>query len=1173
MRPYPTTWTYLPFTGSHTGSLFASWYAIAELWAALQERYQAAAGKYFPPPEPWQDRFKIESVISDTNGFTTGVVVSRWPVVGGRPLPVTNPELISGTQWTAPDGMTTRTLHLHEIDESAHDYTFSQDIILEPTGTLDPRFIFRSQITGNSVIATSAATGTITFSPVWTYGKTLVGGVATAIRRYAAPTKATGWWWMDRLPSAPNDTFTLSGTAGGGSATIAFVPNAGYTSGQYNGSHLYVWDTREAARTAEGTIMATGSLSLTGSSSGTLTGTGSQTASISGTATGSGMTFTFSGTAMATLPVSGAWSGAMTASVVAFIDIDGSTNPYTGTATLTGSISGTVASGTATFSGSLSGWLPDCLTFSGMPSGFSTQPGSRLVMGGPGLYWRYPNSPAANNLPWYTANVTTGYGDGVDTSGSATTPAFPSPTVTVVAHADLDPFTPYNRSDPLYDLDYFITLDLSGGEVSGEKSGSMRAPSMFMCIRGLQVAVENLISAFYSTNSYEGLRGPVYPFNGVSLLAAASIPAPATNAITGDTEVFWQTTSNTYDTYPEFTYTAVTAGVSITGISGVPEGATLRAWPRIIEREVEWVYLATYLSPATDMDGNPVFPNDTDTSTAGGWIVRPASTHTLEYSRFGLGVDGDLLSGLSTGTLLRYAGARSNDVYGSDEFSVKHVDQATIDPALLSGIVAAGGRGWIDSGQSGWWPWGVATTHSAGPSATYTSNVITDPKYAGTPWVDPATGRLKGFVVEIIQPGVSGGATGALDARRALISTSSNTGAITFNAITGLSGTYTSMLGTVTNTGSTSYQIREPKYRLGWWAGRTLILTPPGGAPVSVMITGSDDRFLFWDPSSTITPTGGWTWAISQFTPGEVLRFTGGSGGAGSFAYPTNAATGLLSRSISPDTAQRWGRARKWDLITLETFNSLYRAIKLLKHTITGVTWINTDGPYQDTNFYNAGTVVTGGDGGTGGTLLSDIQTVGDQAYQLYITDVPTGSYDPEPPVPSRFWTSRSIAQHNYDVETGGESIDPGGVQVAIAAQPSTAWVLGLANGLPGREFSRTITVHAKARDLWFGLTNTYDGSNGYIYSDVNLGTWGGANNAWHVVGSASGTGVDLIGPHVGGSGTSPPAVDTSVIPLTIPSRPSGIWPDVLNQAETRAAIGWKVNSATALITWSFAFV
>jgi hypothetical protein len=832
----------------------------------------------------------------------------------------------------------------------------------------------------------------------------------------------------------------------------------------------------------------------------------------------------------------------------------------------------------------------------------------RLALPELGAWWtdRSPHLPAdgedlaswTEGLRWYDAQVQQSRLSN-DGTGEPSSTGFPKPS-TVWTYNDGS-----EVSKPLFDYDLRVPIDLDADTLADPRQRDrMYCTPLFKTLRGLQLWVEWTCGRYVPVDDYDGQPGiPTFTFAtlcrkaGIGWTATGTVGNDGTVSVSapeGAREVHWTLLDRDGTPQTGGRETPHSGGVTLHLSPFVSAGSYpceppnpgdagktvvfAAGWTRELDREVRYVYAADWFLP--EDTSSPADPDPADDGTAGRWYHRPASTHTLEYAD-----QGDVGAGpeLQDGWWCRYAGDRINESVDGMQPSVP--DAASVvkkgdwpltleQKATMRGVVAGGGRGWLDSGRRDWWWWGTACTHEAGPTLTVTSTSVTDPAKAGSAFWDAATGRWAGFVVEILQPGVAGGLPGTLDGRRSeIVSSVSAAGSITFRPVAGLSGTYTSApdgAGTG-GEGQTSYRIREPRHRKSWWQGRRLYLTDPDGHERVVTVTASDDGFLFWDRAEEAEPGPGWSWRIESFEPGQTLLRT-----EGGWDYVPGDDD---PRAVLPDRVTRYGRARKWDNVTPGLYNELYRAFCEMVWTKGAVTWraTPTKEPGSDVpNVYSAGEPMPLSpgytSGGWGGVPAStaDFGPPNQKTNTEFQWDtligiiLPLGPEDGPPQASSTTHYNKAGDNLNGSYYSGS----------GLYRRFSWAWIDGIPNGLPGRRIACTAEAYAYATflDSYTGTVNCSDPDpvNGVYHIDNqytfdNFGDAPLEKNVFKLIGSAGGLDEDRLIVKVG-SDAKPAWCDDSA-PAT-PAVAAPAWED----NTTRRGRGYTVVKSEAILKHSLGF-
>ena len=392
-------------------------------------------------------------------------------------------------------------------------------------------------------------------------------------------------------------------------------------------------------------------------------------------------------------------------------------------------------------------------------------------------------------------------------------------------------------------------------------------------------------------------------------------------------------------------------------------------WLRVRPRWVRTLYDKTCFVPATGEEGPidpPVpFVNDDgghDCSAVGNWITQPESAGGFVCAS-GIISDGEPFV---VGGLYRYVGHNYRDPFPGgpttgasavlnpywDRFyqgRLSKPNQGARD-ASRTGTVTSGTKYSLTQADSNWWSdWangGTLRTESgtvtSGGSTSITDNTkdTTNNQLPHSCWWKNDAARYtntatayEDFILEVTHAGTV--------YKLPILSTSNGSGGVTVNFAS---------VG-VTFTAGDTYRIREPRYELNKWKGRTLNVTAEDGTPVLVNepILYSDDTTLFFAAKSQPIPAGA-RFEIVEKQPG-VYRWTGTefvlASGADAARVTVQTPTDFLPDSNANNNGwvKDYGVIEYGDLLHVGVLNQLHAAITLLYDTQAPLTWTNKASP------------------------------------------------------------------------------------------------------------------------------------------------------------------------------------------------------------------------------------
>lgn len=494
-----------------------------------------------------------------------------------------------------------------------------------------------------------------------------------------------------------------------------------------------------------------------------------------------------------------------------------------------------------------------------------------------------------------------------------------------------------STSDPIFDVDFIV--DYQDNCTDRDKHF---AKDIFKTFRGWQMILETMASAFIEARTWDG-EPYIENFRIATWLKKANINYLGTFTDTADGSGQADFSISGLPTpAPTYFYAILkndseqvvasgTSSASTLTITGLTASTTYRAvvslgWTRKIPMMFRGLFDSTYFEP--DDDGGLVDPPEE--TFPGTWVTIPKSTALLEY-----GTDGSIIESQAfiNGDRARYVGDRWQD-YGfagnaggtiADDLEPywmkgarrRHPEAAeTTLRAQLAGTVAGGGAGWLrtedqDWYTDNWYAGGVLITHT-GTASGGSTTALSDTSKSGSSFWDGTRGRWLGHSIEIEA------SPGAWEAR---LCTGYNAGTQTITVSPAWSSTASGK----------AYRIREPKYQLNRYIGRTVTLTENDGTTThTATILGNSDNHLFF--SGSTSPAAGWTFEIDDPIVGSVFNRTAG-------AWVINA----NPRRAEPDFITRYGRYSLNDYAGVHLQEELYKGINALRWIKIAFGWHNFD--------------------------------------------------------------------------------------------------------------------------------------------------------------------------------------------------------------------------------------
>jgi hypothetical protein len=551
---------------------------------------------------------------------------------------------------------------------------------------------------------------------------------------------------------------------------------------------------------------------------------------------------------------------------------------------------------------------------------------------------------------------TLGNGDGAQTT------AYPLLNITRLEGPDCN--IPVNYR--IKDRDFWSSFDAACRPIDRSYN-----PNLYKCIRGLQVAALFGGSSFVEMRSYHGEAfiptlnparlsrvAGLNTLESVSVTPAGDGSGSATFTLpVGSYGYFYELVGPTgVVAEGESTEATVTFGAStmLVGESYTCYAAT--GFTRKIPREFRWAYPKKFFVPALD-SSSPVDPPTTD--FPGLWNDGSSNdafrTHYKEFDDDGLVT---ATEAFQTGDLARYSGDNPDDpgLYAFSQYVVDgdrpegysqewpwykgSIERADPDLgvarlAVMSGTVtstaAQGGVTWFEESTRNWYgsPLGGGVLRSETGTATSGSSttLVDTAKIADAFW-DASTGRWAGFILEVTRN--SGPLNGTVW-RTPIVSSVQATGVLTFLAVKSADGDELSVIA------GDTYTIREPKWNVSYWKGRTIRLTAPGGVVYEKPILHSDDKRL-WFADPAVPVAVGWTYRIVELQVGSVYQWDGSMwvvpSGYGDF-------DDIGLRGVAPTMKTRYGLMRKGDYAGAWLLNELQDVINELQWTIGPASWTN----------------------------------------------------------------------------------------------------------------------------------------------------------------------------------------------------------------------------------------
>lgn len=600
--------------------------------------------------------------------------------------------------------------------------------------------------------------------------------------------------------------------------------------------------------------------------------------------------------------------------------------------------------------GRVTGNTATTLTFTGAAAAV----GKFYIVAADALFqWeRIPGTPGTFTTPapvfaWYRGATEPWWSHYPDDSLHVTQK--PQPTISL--SIGTDPAACVTTTVTLFDVDF-----LSNVQDQCSTPDKFYCPDIHKTLRHLQVRIENLIALgkyVDPTKTYDNLSYQADPFvlatifkkaginaqsvvstghDGAGLNVALSVPWTPIN-------VWWAVVDSAglvlLSGYSAYDGTQI-AGASFSAAHDSKTVIVSLGWTRWVPREFRYWYPATAFIPGEDGGGAVVDPPDA--THAGVWTTRPASDHYIDHSDYGFVADSSAArDAFANGDLARYVADNWCDpaVTPNDKYAVTLARPAGYDvltpyydnfyrgrravEPVKSGTATGGTAWYLEDTTQNWWPGGVLRTET-GTATGGSSTTLIDATKAGSAFWDPASGRWVGFILELLDGG------GAVTYR------------LPITAHTGTTLTFTAVAGLTVAAGQ-AYRIREPKYVLNRFKGRTLRM-----GRIAYTITHSDDCRLYYAAGAGAGV--GVAWSIDEVSPGTVWQRTAGAwtkpvgvdarSGAAAVKFHDNQTENL------PTMVKRYGRMMLGDYVLSDApLTEIYTVLNLMVWTKYPVGWTN----------------------------------------------------------------------------------------------------------------------------------------------------------------------------------------------------------------------------------------
>lgn len=531
-----------------------------------------------------------------------------------------------------------------------------------------------------------------------------------------------------------------------------------------------------------------------------------------------------------------------------------------------------------------------------------------------------------------------------------------------------------------FDVDVWKEYD---DDCQTQSSDTCYAPKLFKSIRQVQVFLEENCTSFIKKQDYHG-RKSIPLLTPATFFKEANINWQQDSDIPGGEGIAHYSYSIPYapinayyavlntDTDDDVITSGSTTFSSTSGNFDISLGAPYSGintsciisfgWTRYYPKEFRYMYNNTSFIP-DDNGGSPAMPEE-DGDFPGMWLTRDQSSTYKDHSTYGFVEEGTKV--FIGNDLARYSGDNWNDptldvAAGFQEYydnffeGVRNTtNQNTID-FYMFGFASAdtSTRHLTDSSQD-WWNLlpqeGILRTETGTATGGSTTSLVDSTKSTSVYW-DGTTGRWSGFILEIT--------TGSASGQKFPI-TGNNTTTLNFTAYSGY----------VISAGDT-YQIREPKWTLNRWQGRTLRVTKQDNTTEDIDILYNDDKTLFFNEVD-FTIASGAVYTIVEKKPGGVWKYSAGvdsmsieevdeisSSAVSDYTLNDNAwivPTGYDSRGAYFETNQNnnlahvrkaYGRFMKGDYVAQHLWNEVASGINTLKYTKKDFSWTNKGEPNQ----------------------------------------------------------------------------------------------------------------------------------------------------------------------------------------------------------------------------------
>lgn len=531
-----------------------------------------------------------------------------------------------------------------------------------------------------------------------------------------------------------------------------------------------------------------------------------------------------------------------------------------------------------------------------------------------------------------------------------------------------------------FDIDVWKDYD---DDCQNQTSDKCFSPNLFKSIRQIQTFLEEICHSYVKKQDYHAKKS-IPLLNQATFFKEAGInwqQDTYTVGITGSghynysipyapIDAYYSVlnvdTDDDVITFGSTTFPTTSGNFDInlgTQYSGVNTNCILSfGWTRFFPKEFRYMYDNTSFIP-DDNGGVPAMPEE-DGDFAGLWLTRDQSSKYKDHTQYGFVQEGDKV--FIGSDLARYSGDNWNDptldvtaawedYYDNFFEGIRNeTNQGLIDFYMFGFAGGDTSTRHLTDDDKDWWSLlpqeGILRTETGTATGGSTTSLIDTSKSASVYW-DGTTGRWTGFILEMT--------TGSASGQKFPI-TSNNTTTLNFTAYSGYS---------IAN--GDTYQIREPKWTLNRWQGRTLRVTKQDNTTADIDIKYSDDKTLFFDPVTFTIPSGA-VYAIIEKRPGGVWKYSAGIGSMSSeeadevsssalSEYTLNdnawvAPTGYDSRGANFKSNQnnnlahvtkKYGRFMKGDYVARHLWNEVCSGINVLKYTKIDFDWTNKGEPNQ----------------------------------------------------------------------------------------------------------------------------------------------------------------------------------------------------------------------------------